>query len=100
MAGKTRNSKDSWTKLNSTIKHDQILQIDLDANRINLLRGKGNYTLEVRVPPRYNLENLRSSEEFKKSTYSINSRVKTIITFTGQIAEALEDFQAVLEEYE
>ena len=56
-------------------------QIDLDSSNINLLRGKGNNTLGV--PPRYNLENLRSSEEFKNATYSVNSRVRMIIRFTG-----------------
>jgi len=72
-------------------------QIDLDSSNINLLRGKGNNTLGV--PPRYNLENLRSSEEFKNATYSVNSRVRTIIRFTGGMAEALEEFLAELEEY-
>jgi hypothetical protein len=72
-------------------------QIDLDNSNINLFRGKGNDTLGVR--PRYNLEILKTSEEFKNATYSVNSRVRTIIRFTGEMIKDLEAFLKVLEEY-
>ena len=72
-------------------------QIDLDNSNINLFRGKGNDTLGVR--PRYNLEILKTSEEFKNATYSVNSRVRTIVRFTGEMIKDLEAFLKVLEEY-
>ena len=73
-------------------------QIDHANHTLQIIRGKGNSG--EGIPPRYSLETLRSSEEFINATYSVTSRIRTMIEFTGIIRESLESFLTVLEEYE
>ena len=73
-------------------------QIDLDSSRMNQFRGKGRLT--AKVPPKYNLEKLKSSDEFIYTSHSIASKLGSAILFSEHIAGYLESFLAVLEEYE
>ena len=73
-------------------------QIDLANNELNLLRGKGNNNLGV--PPIYDLDKLKNSDEFVYGAYSITSRGRTMVRFCGLLAVELDAFLAVLEEYE
>jgi|GEM_PF-5252700 hypothetical protein len=73
-------------------------QIDFANSAVQVMRGRGDFGQEV--PPRYDLETLRSSEAFINATYSINSRIRTMIEFTEMIEESLESFLAVLEGYD
>ena len=49
--------------------------------------------------PKYDLEFLKSSNEFRYSVHSIDIGMLAILDFDDMITEALKDFLAVLEEY-
>ena len=73
-------------------------QIDLAANSINQFRGKHNSALGLTTI--YDLEQLKSSREFRYLAQSNINRMGNIMSFSGRINEALESFLTVLEEYE
>ena len=72
-------------------------QIDLDASRINDYRGKGFNQSSVR--PKYDLEQLRSANEFIYTTHTITSRLRAAELFSERIKENLNNFLTTLEEY-
>ncbi len=49
--------------------------------------------------PKYDLEFLKSSNEFRYSVHSIDTGILVNLDFDDMITEALKDFLAVLEEY-
>ena len=73
-------------------------RLDLAGRRLDPLLGRGQPSSGR--APRYNLDQLRSSEEFINTSYGIISDMLRIVRFSGNLAEELEGFLAVLEEYE
>jgi len=73
-------------------------RIDLYSSSINQYRGPGGVSRGV--PPKYNLEKLKSSDEFIYTTHAIIRSMRNVISFDNNITKKLEDFLTVLEEYE
>ena len=73
-------------------------QIDLAGNSINQFRGKSIGALGLSTI--YDLEQLRSSREFRYLAQTNINRMGNTVNFSNRIKEALESFLAVLEEYE
>ena len=73
-------------------------RIDLAGRRLDPFLGRGKNVGER--PPKYDLEELKSSDEFINTSYGIISDKMRIVSFSGEIVEELESFLTVLEEYE
>lgn len=67
------------------------------ANRLNHFRAQGS--VSYKIPPKYDLDYLKSSHEFLYSVQSIEEGLLIIQNFDDAITKALKDFLAVLEEY-
>ena len=86
-------------KLLSSLDHIYN-QMDLDTSRMNQFRGRGRTNPDLGVPPKYDLEVLKTSPEFSYTAHSMGNRIGGMIMFSENILNDLESFLTVLEEYE
>lgn len=73
-------------------------QLDLAAHSLIQFIGQGRSNKEL--PPKYNLEQLTTSDEFIYATQTIIATTMALIQFCNGIQRGLEDFLVVLEEYD
>ena len=66
------------------------------ANRLNHFRAQGS--VSYKIPPKYDLEYLKSSNEFRYSVQSIEVGILIILNFDDSIIMALREFLTTLEE--
>ena len=83
-------------KTNQIKRHSD--KLNLFESNLNKFLGPGTRSLSR--PPRYNLEKLRQSEEFAYTTLAVQRSMGSTLLFINQVTDALQDFLAVLEEYE
>ena len=69
----------------------------ISANRLNPFRGRGRNN--PFISPLYDLNDLKSSKEFRYSVHTINTSLQVIMTNDDTVIEALNDFLALLEEH-
>jgi hypothetical protein len=82
----------------STINH--VLEATLLRHvKADVYRGVNNRQLSD-LPVVYDLDQLQSSSEFNFTTRTTAAQLMSASTMSGGLAETLEDFLAVLEEYE
>lgn len=96
---------ESWVESRLSNQENISGQIDIGSNRFNKFRGRGTSGSRSTLIGKgravvYDLNEMKSSAEFEYTLITINSRKINMMLFSEQIAEALEDFLAVLEKYE
>ena len=91
------------------LEMESVVENSLNKNQRNTARiahFEGNLNQFVgpgrvgEVPPLYNLDKLRSSDEFRYTVRAIVRCMRNLESFNEHIAGSLEEFLAVLEEYE
>ena len=88
---------ESWVESRLSNQENVSSQINIASDRFNKFRGRGS--VSTGRAPVYDLKELKTSSEFKYTVQTIDSRKINLMEFSRQIAESLEDFLAVLEEY-
>ena len=73
-------------------------RLDTASGQLNQFIGRGS--LRVNRPPIYDIQHLRNSQEFKNTAYVIITDLNRAVRFSDVLSTRLQEFFAVLEEYE
>ena len=98
--GLTMQAQMMVTKVGRRLANIDLIQnkLTLASDRLIQFRSRGDNS--DGKPPRYNLDNLKSSDEFIYTADTIISEIGNVIFHAEDIIRVFEEYLAVLEEYE
>ena len=94
------NAQNMVSRVGRRLGNIEQIQDTLRRSKDRLTKFRSRGIAREDRPPKYNLKNLQSSQEFVYAADMIISELESLTTFSEVILEALETFLTTLEEYD